>query len=105
MSIMSEETFGPVVPIVSFTDDKEVVKEANNTNYGLAAFLFTTNIERAISTMEKLEYGIVGINDVFPGTAEAPFGGIKESGMGKEGSHEGLKEFLEMKYVSLSLSE
>ncbi|MGP4078441.1 NAD-dependent succinate-semialdehyde dehydrogenase [Pseudalkalibacillus sp. R45] len=105
MKIMSQETFGPVVPIQTFDRDEEAIAAANNTNYGLASFLFTNNLNRAIKVMEKLDYGIIGINDVFPGTAEAPFGGIKESGLGKEGGHEGIKEYLEMKYVSLAVSD
>ncbi|MFK3959924.1 NAD-dependent succinate-semialdehyde dehydrogenase [Pseudalkalibacillus hwajinpoensis] len=105
MKIMTQETFGPVVPIQTFDRDEDAVAAANNTEYGLASFLFTNNLSRAIKVMEKLEYGIIGINDVFPGTAEAPFGGIKESGLGKEGGHEGIKEYLEMKYVSVALSD
>jgi succinate-semialdehyde dehydrogenase/glutarate-semialdehyde dehydrogenase len=103
MKILSEETFGPVVPIQTFETEEEVIAAANDTNYGLAAYLFSTNLNRAIKVMEKLEYGIIGINDVFPGTAEAPFGGVKESGLGKEGGREGIKEFLELKYVSLGI--
>ncbi|WP_066066922.1 NAD-dependent succinate-semialdehyde dehydrogenase [Neobacillus soli] len=105
MKIMFQETFGPVVPVQSFTNMEEVIDAANDTNYGLAAFLFTNDLNRAITVMEKLEYGIVGINDVFPGTAEAPFGGVKESGLGREGGPEGIKEFLEMKYVSLAVKD
>ncbi len=103
MKIMSQETFGPVVPVMAFENEEEVISKANDTDYGLAAFLFTNDLNRAITIMEKLDYGIIGINDVFPGTAEAPFGGIKESGMGKEGGHEGIQEFVEMKYVSIGL--
>ncbi|MFG6114832.1 NAD-dependent succinate-semialdehyde dehydrogenase [Halobacillus sp. MO56] len=105
MKIMSQETFGPVVPVQVFDHEEEAVKAANNTDYGLAAFLFTKDLDKAITIMEKLEYGIIGINDVFPGTAEAPFGGIKQSGLGKEGGHEGIREFLEMKYVSVAVAD
>lgn len=103
MKIMSQETFGPVVPIQSFKTTDEAIAAANHSSYGLAAFLFTNDINQAFKVMEKLEYGIVGINDVFPGTAEAPFGGIKESGLGKEGGRDGILEFIEKKYVSLAI--
>ncbi|QAS53546.1 NAD-dependent succinate-semialdehyde dehydrogenase [Halobacillus litoralis] len=104
MTIMSQETFGPVVPVLTFDHEEEAIEAANNTDYGLAAFLFTKDLDNAITVMEKLDYGIIGINDVFPGTAEAPFGGIKESGLGREGGHEGIKEFIEMKYVSIAVA-
>ncbi|EQB36868.1 MULTISPECIES: NAD-dependent succinate-semialdehyde dehydrogenase [Virgibacillus] len=103
MKIMHEETFGPVIPIQTFTDESEVIKQANNTDYGLAAYVFTENTNRAIRVSEKLDYGIVGVNDVFPATPEAPFGGIKQSGIGKEGGHHGMDEFLEKKYISIGI--
>ncbi|MGV3466412.1 MAG: NAD-dependent succinate-semialdehyde dehydrogenase [Heyndrickxia sp.] len=103
MKVMNEETFGPLLPIQSFDSEEEVIALANHDRYGLAAYLFTENLNRAIRVMEKLEYGIVGINDVFPAVAEAPFGGIKQSGQGKEGGREGIMEYLEMKYVSMGL--
>ncbi|MFZ3577970.1 NAD-dependent succinate-semialdehyde dehydrogenase [Virgibacillus sp. DJP39] len=103
MTIMNEETFGPVLPIQSFTDEETVLRKANNTDYGLAAYIFTEKTSRAIRVSERLEYGIVGVNDVFPALPEAPFGGIKQSGIGKEGGHHGMHEFLEMKYISISL--
>ncbi|WP_318936999.1 NAD-dependent succinate-semialdehyde dehydrogenase [Oceanobacillus halotolerans] len=103
MRIMNEETFGPVMPIQTFTDEETVVEKANDTDYGLAAYLFTEKTSRAIRVMEKLEYGIVGINDAFPATPEAPFGGMKQSGVGKEGGHQGMDEFLEKKFVSLGI--
>ncbi|MED3625529.1 NAD-dependent succinate-semialdehyde dehydrogenase [Neobacillus thermocopriae] len=105
MDIMYEETFGPVVPIVSFTSIEEAIQAANDTDYGLAAFLFTNDLSKAITIMERLEYGIIGINDVFPGTAEAPFGGVKQSGLGREGGREGIQEFIEMKYVSIAIKD
>src|SRR5690606_23374912 len=92
MLIMNEETFGPVMPLQPFDDENEVVALANDTDYGLAAYIFTENLDRSLRVMEKLEYGIVGVNDVFPATAEAPFGGIKQSGVGKEGGHHGISE-------------
>ncbi|ASK61103.1 succinate-semialdehyde dehydrogenase (NADP(+)) [Virgibacillus phasianinus] len=103
MVIMNEETFGPVIPIQSFTDEDTVIQKANNTDYGLAAYIFTEKTSRALRVSERLEYGIVGVNDVFPSLPEAPFGGIKQSGMGKEGGHHGMHEFLEMKFVSISI--
>lgn len=103
MKVMNEETFGPVLPIELFDTDEDVIKKANHVHYGLAAYVMTENTNRAFKLMEALDYGIIGINDVFPATAEAPFGGIKESGLGKEGGREGIQEFVDMKYVSLGL--
>ncbi|MED1202354.1 NAD-dependent succinate-semialdehyde dehydrogenase [Heyndrickxia acidicola] len=105
MLVMKEETFGPVVPIQSFTSEEEAIEKANLTSYGLASYVFTENINRAWRVMEQLEYGIIGINDVFPAAAEAPFGGIKQSGQGKEGGREGMMEYVEMKYISMGLKE
>ncbi|MFT9498188.1 NAD-dependent succinate-semialdehyde dehydrogenase [Anaerosolibacter sp.] len=103
MLIMKEETFGPVMPIVTFKDEAEAIRAANNTNYGLAAYLFTESLSRGIRVSEKLEYGIVGLNDGLPSTAQAPFGGFKESGLGREGGHHGLEAFLETKYISMGI--
>ncbi|WBX80387.1 NAD-dependent succinate-semialdehyde dehydrogenase [Virgibacillus salarius] len=105
MKIMHEETFGPVIPIQTFTDEVDVTQKANNTDYGLAAYIFTENTNRAIRVSEKLDYGIVGVNDVFPATPEAPFGGIKQSGIGKEGGHHGMDEFVEKKYISIGIDQ
>lgn len=104
MLIMNEETFGPVAPIIGFSTDEEAVHMANNTRFGLAAYMFTKNIDRAICVSEDLEYGIVGLNDGGPSVAQAPFGGFKESGIGREGGHYGMDEYLEVKFVSLGLS-
>lgn len=103
MVIMQEETFGPVAPIIEFDNIDEVIEKANSSRYGLAAYAFTENLKTAITVYEKLEFGIVGINDGIPSTAQAPFGGLKESGLGREGGHHGLDEFLEVKYVSIKL--
>lgn len=103
MRIMQEETFGPVAPVVSFKTIDEVIERANNSRYGLAAYVFTKNLSTAITVMERLEYGIVGVNDGLPSTAQAPFGGFKESGIGREGGHHGIKEFLETKFVSIKI--
>ena len=96
MLVMKEETFGPVIPLQSFEDEDIAIEKANDTDYGLAAYIFTESLSRSMRVAEKLEYGIVGVNDVFPAAAEAPFGGIKQSGIGREGGHHGLHEFLEL---------
>lgn len=103
MRCMHEETFGPVAPISTFREKEEVIARANNTPYGLAAYLFTENLSTAIEVSEQLEYGIVGINDGAPSTAQAPFGGFKESGLGREGGHHGMEEYVEVKYLSIQL--
>lgn len=103
MKIACEETFGPVVPLIRFSDEKEVVKQANNTRYGLAAYVYTRDNSRCFQMAEQLEYGIVGINDGSPTQTQAPFGGFKESGIGREGGHFGLEEYLETKFVSFGL--
>ncbi len=103
MKILEEETFGPVAPILSFHSEAEAVELANNTPYGLAAYLWTRDLARAFRVSEALDYGIVGVNDGLPSTAQAPFGGFKDSGVGREGGKWGLEEYLEVKYLSLSL--
>lgn len=103
MLVMNEETFGPVIPLQSFEDEDFAIEKANDTEHGLAAYIFTENLSRSMRVSEKLEYGIIGVNDVFPALAEAPFGGIKQSGIGKEGGHHGMHEFLEMKLVSMGI--
>lgn len=103
MKITYEETFGPVVPIVRFTDEAEVVRQANDTRYGLAAYVYTRDNQRCFRMAEELEYGIVGINDGSPTQTQAPFGGFKESGIGREGGHFGMDEYLETKFVSFGL--
>lgn len=103
MDIFYEETFGPVIPIIPFSDEDEAINKANDTKYGLASYIFTESLSKAISASEKLESGIVGINDGSPSNTQAPFGGWKESGIGKEGGKEGLEEFLETKYISIQM--
>lgn len=103
MKILIEETFGPVIPIVSFKDDEEAIQLANDTPYGLAAYFFTESVSRGFIASEKLDYGIVGFNTGSPSSAQAPFGGFKESGLGREGGHFGIEEFLETKYVCLEI--
>lgn len=103
MLICDEETFGPVAPILSFASEEEVIEKANDSVYGLAAYVFTRDLSRSYRVSEALEYGIVGINDALPGAPQAPFGGWKESGMGREGGYYGLEPFLEIKYISIGL--
>jgi succinate-semialdehyde dehydrogenase/glutarate-semialdehyde dehydrogenase len=103
MLVMQEETFGPVAPVRVFDTEDEAIRLANQTRYGLAAYLFTRDLSRATRVMERLEYGIVGVNDGLPSVAQAPFGGFKESGLGREGGKYGMEEFLEVKYVSIGL--
>lgn len=103
MNIMHEETFGPVAPIVTFSDIDEAIQLANDTPYGLAAYFFTENYRRGIYISENLEYGIIGWNDGGPSAVQAPFGGMKESGIGREGGSEGIEPYLETKYMSIGL--
>jgi len=103
MKIYQEETFGPVLPIIEFKNDNEVIEMANATTYGLAAYLYTESLSRGIQVSEALEYGIVGLNDGAPSSVQAPFGGFKESGLDREGGHYGIEPFLETKYISIGL--
>ncbi|WP_082195547.1 NAD-dependent succinate-semialdehyde dehydrogenase [Bacillus testis] len=104
MKCMNEETFGPLAPVSAFKTKEEAIKRANDTSFGLAAYVFTRDISQAVEIAESLEYGIVGLNDGLPSVAQAPFGGMKESGIGREGGKYGMDEFMEIKYVSLKLS-
>ncbi len=97
MVIYREETFGPIAGIIPFDDNDDVIAMANDTQYGLAAYIYTQNLSKAMHTFEALNFGIVGINDINPTSAAAPFGGMKESGLGREGAREGLVEYLETK--------
>ena len=101
MRIYQEETFGPVAAITSFETDQEVIEKANDSQYGLASYVFTQSLERAQHTAENLEYGIVGLNDGIPSNPRASFGGVKESGFGREGGPHGLQEYQMEKYISL----
>jgi succinate-semialdehyde dehydrogenase/glutarate-semialdehyde dehydrogenase len=103
MLIYREETFGPVVPVIAFDTEQEVLAMANDTTYGLASYVYTRDIARAIRMYEALDFAIVGINDINPTAAAAPFGGMKESGLGREGAREGIAEYLETKLVGISL--
>ncbi|OWR31470.1 succinate-semialdehyde dehydrogenase (NADP(+)) [Saccharibacillus sp. O23] len=103
MLCMNEETFGPLAPIATFRTIDEAIRRANRSPYGLAAYVFTERIGEAVKIAERLEFGIVGLNDPLPSTAQAPFGGFKESGLGREGGRYGIEEYLEVKYISLGL--
>jgi succinate-semialdehyde dehydrogenase / glutarate-semialdehyde dehydrogenase len=98
-----EEIFGPVAPIVPFTSDEEVLRIANSTEYGLVAYVFTGDLARGLRLAEALEFGMVGINRGVVSDPAAPFGGVKQSGIGREGGHEGIAEYLQAKYVSFPL--
>lgn len=102
MRLYSEEIFGPVAPIYRFSTDEEAVAMANDTPYGLAAYFYATDMGRIWRVIEALDYGMVGVNTGLVSTEVAPFGGFKESGIGREGSHDGLEEYLETKYIALS---
>jgi len=99
MAVAREETFGPVAPLFRFKTEEEAIAMANNTEFGLACYFYSRDIGRVWRVAEGLEYGMVGINEGIISTAEAPFGGVKESGLGREGSHHGVEEYLEMKYM------
>lgn len=103
MLIYREETFGPVAPVIVFDDDDDVVAMANDTHYGLAAYVYTNNLSTALRTFEQLRFGIIGINDINPTSAAAPFGGMNNSGLGREGAREGLMEYLETKLGGFSV--
>ena len=103
MEIYSNETFGPVAPVVEFDNEDEVLAMANDTHYGLAAYVYTQNLGRAMRMFEGLQFGIVGINDINPTAAAAPFGGAKHSGIGREGGREGIAEYLETKLGGFSI--
>lgn len=103
MICMYDETFGPVLPISTFKTEEEAIRRANDSIYGLAAYVFTENISRGIRISEQLEFGIIGLNDGLPSTPQAPFGGFKQSGLGREGGHHGIDEYLELKFISLGL--
>jgi succinate-semialdehyde dehydrogenase/glutarate-semialdehyde dehydrogenase len=101
-SILSNEIFGPVAPVVRFTDEADAIAMANDTEYGLVSYLYTADLSRALRVSEALETGMVGVNRGIVSDPAAPFGGVKQSGLGREGAHEGLMEFLETQYVSVN---
>ena len=103
MLIYREETFGPVAPVIIYQDEDDLLEMANDTHYGLASYVYTQNLKSAMRLFEGLDFGIVGINDINPTSAAAPFGGIKESGIGREGASEGIHEYLETKLGGFSI--
>jgi succinate-semialdehyde dehydrogenase/glutarate-semialdehyde dehydrogenase len=103
MTIYREETFGPVAPIIVYDDEEDLLGLANDTNYGLAAYVYTRDLKKAFALFEGLQFGIIGINDINPTSAAAPFGGMKESGLGREGAMEGIDEYLETKLGGFSI--
>ncbi len=101
--LLKEEIFGPVAPVASFDDEQQAIAAANDTEYGLVAYVYTTDLNRAFRVCEGLETGMVGLNQGMVSNAAAPFGGVKQSGFGREGGHEGIEEYLEVKYVAMNV--
>ncbi len=104
MRLTCDEVFGPILPLIPFSTEEEAIHRANNTDYGLAAYVLVRDISTALRVTEALEYGIIGLNDTVPTVPQAPFGGWKESGLGREGGIEGIQAYLETKYISVGLS-
>jgi succinate-semialdehyde dehydrogenase/glutarate-semialdehyde dehydrogenase len=100
--VLAEEIFGPVAPVMSFASEDEAIAAANQTPYGLAAYVYTRDLQRALRVSEALETGMVGLNRGIVSNAEAPFGGVKQSGLGREGGRQGTDEFVETKYLAIS---
>ncbi len=103
MAFSTEETFGPLAPLFKFEDEDEVIALANDTIFGLASYFYAKDLSRVYKVAEALEYGIVGVNTGIISTEVAPFGGVKQSGLGREGSHHGIEDYLEMKYICMSV--
>jgi len=101
-NILREEVFGPVAPIVSFSDDDEVIAQANDTEYGLVSYLYTQDLRRGMAVSERLDAGMIGLNRGLVSDPAAPFGGSKQSGLGREGSHDGMMEYMEKKYIAVA---
>jgi succinate-semialdehyde dehydrogenase/glutarate-semialdehyde dehydrogenase len=100
--ILKEEVFGPVAPIAGFDTEEQGIAAANHTEYGLAAYIYTQSLDRALRVSEAIESGMVGVNRGVISDAAAPFGGVKESGFGREGGFEGIDEYLDIKYIALT---
>jgi succinate-semialdehyde dehydrogenase/glutarate-semialdehyde dehydrogenase len=100
--LVREEIFGPVAPISTFSDDEEAIRRANDTQYGLVAYAFSTDLGRVLRVSEALQFGMVGINQGIVSNPAAPFGGVKQSGFGREGGPEGIEEYLSVKYVGIA---
>ena len=103
MPVCQEEIFGPVAPVLTFETEDEVIRRANDTTFGLAAYFYSRDMARVVRVSERLEYGLVGVNDAAGYTHEIPFGGYKESGLGREGGHQGIEEYTETKSVAVSI--
>ena len=101
--LLGEEIFGPVAPVKGFASDDEAIAAANDTEYGLVAYVYTQDINRAFKVIEGLETGMIGLNQGMVSNAGAPFGGVKQSGFGREGGPEGIHEYLETKYVAMNV--
>jgi succinate-semialdehyde dehydrogenase/glutarate-semialdehyde dehydrogenase len=101
--LLKEEIFGPVAPVISFDDEEAAIAAANDTEYGLVAYVYTSNLKRAFRVCEALETGMVGLNQGMVSNAAAPFGGVKASGFGREGGPEGIDEYLEVKYIAMAM--
>jgi len=101
--LLRTEIFGPVAPVATFADDDEAVRTANDSEYGLVAYVFTRDVKRALTVAEALEVGMLGLNRGMVSNPAAPFGGVKESGFGREGGAEGIDEYLAVKYVAVDL--
>jgi succinate-semialdehyde dehydrogenase/glutarate-semialdehyde dehydrogenase len=101
--LLKEEIFGPVAPIATFSDEAEAIAAANDTEFGLVSYVFTRDLTRALRVSEALETGMIGLNQGLVSNAGAPFGGVKQSGLGREGGNEGLAEYLETKYVAIKM--
>jgi succinate-semialdehyde dehydrogenase/glutarate-semialdehyde dehydrogenase len=102
--LLAEEIFGPVAPIATFSSDEQAIEAANRTEYGLVAYVYTRDLDRAFRVCEAIETGMVGLNQGVVSNPAAPFGGVKQSGFGREGGFEGISEYLETKYVALASS-
>lgn len=100
--LLKEEIFGPVAPVKGFSGEDEAIRWANDTEYGLVAYVYTRDLGRAFRVMEQLEYGMIGLNQGMVSNPAAPFGGIKQSGFGREGGYEGIEEYLETKYCAVT---
>ena len=103
MKVSKEETFGPLAPLFKFDNEDDVIAMANDTIFGLASYFYAKDLSRVYKVAEALEYGIVGVNTGIISTEVAPFGGVKQSGLGREGSHHGIEDYLEMKYICMSV--
>jgi len=103
MQFATDETFGPLAPLFKFQTEDDVIAMANDTIFGLASYFYAKDLSRVYKVAEALEYGIVGVNTGIISTEVAPFGGVKQSGLGREGSHHGIEDFLEMKYICMSI--